>query len=205
MVYMRIDRNKFWGWVVVSLTLGLIVGLIAMFFIRGSSASKVTQLEQQLAAQSAESSSTISTLQLSLQSAEASVTELTARNSQLTSDLAAANAKVTAAKKSTTTTTTAISFVSRSVSPTSVEASHTLTLTVKIDGHADKVRMQIVGGTYDQTFYLSRVSTSGGVETWRRSVKAPPKKGTYHYYAGAFVGTTKKTMPGVSAWTFEVK
>ena len=208
MVYMRIDRNKFWGWVVVSLLVGLLVGLGVMFIVRGSSAATVTTLEKQVAtlsAQSKEASDTIAAMQASLASAEASITDLTAKNSQLTSDLATAKA----AAKKTTVAAGSLTITSRSVSPQSVEASHTLVLTVKVTGHPDKVRMQILGtgsvSSYDQTYYLSKVSTSGNTETWRRSIKAPAKKGVYRYYAGAFIGTKKVTMPGVSALTFQVK
>lgn len=204
MVYMRIDRNKFWGWVVVSLLVGLLVGLGVMFIGRGSSSGEVTALEEKFAAQSKEASDTIAVMQASLASAEASITDLTATNSQLASDLAAAQA---AAQKTAVADNT-LTITSRSVSPTSVEASHTLVLTVKVTGHPDKVRMQILGTgslSYDEMYYLSKVSTSGDTEVWRRSIKAPAKKGVYRYYAGAFIGSKKVTMPGVSAWTFEVK
>lgn len=204
MVYMRIDRNKFWGWVVVSLLVGLLVGLGVMFIGRGSSSGEVTALEEKFAARSKEASDTIAAMQASLASAEASITDLTATNSQLASDLAAAQA---AAQKTAVADNT-LTITSRSVSPTSVEASHTLVLTVKVTGHPDKVRMQILGTgslSYDEMYYLSKVSTSGGTEVWRRSIKAPAKKGVYRYYAGAFIGSKKVTMPGVSAWTFRVK
>lgn len=201
MVYMRIDRNKFWGWVVVSLLVGLLVGLGVMFIGRGSSSGEVTALEEKFAAQSKEASDTIAAMQASLASAEASITDLTATNSQLTSDLAAAQA---AAKKATVVPANTVTITSRSVSPTSVEASHTLVLTVKLTGHPDQVRMQIVGTGYDQTFYLSKISTSGETETWRRSIKAPPKKGTYRYYPGALIGG-KRVTAGASARTFVVK
>ena len=45
----------------------------------------------------------------------------------------------------------------------------------------------------------------GSIVTWTRSVKAPGNKGVYRYYATAYVGTKKTEMPGVSAWTFQVK
>jgi Tfp pilus assembly protein PilX len=201
MVYMRIDRNKFWGWVVVSLLAGLLVGLGVMFVARGSSAGQVSALEERLAAQSKDASDTIAAMQATLASAEASITDLTAQNSQLASDLATAKA---AATKPPTVAANTVTITSRSVSPTSVEASHTLVLTVKVTGHPDKVRMQIVGTGYDQTFYLTKISTSGQSETWRRSIKAPTKKGTYRYYAGGLIGT-KRVTASTSARTFVVK
>jgi len=203
MTYMRIDSNKFWGWVVVSLLVGLGIGLTIMFVQGAGRASEINKLRSQLTSQSEEASGTLADLQARLASAEASITDLTAKNSQLTSDLAAAQS----AAKTTSSTTSAgtLSFSSRSVSPNSVATGANLTLTVKIKGHATRVRMQILGTGYDKLYYLTKVSTSGGVETWRRTVTAPTKKGTYRYYAGAFIGTKKFTMPGVSAWTFQVK
>lgn len=205
MVYMRIDRNKFWGWVVVSLLVGVLVGSTFMFFARSASSGTVTQLRSQLASEAASATAQIEALQASASSLEASVSALEAANSQLTSDLAGAQTPKTTTKKTTTTTST-VDFVSRSVSPTSVSTSGTLTFTVKITGHPDKVRIQVIGqgsaSSYDDTFYLSKVSTSsGGTETWRGSIKAPKKKGTYHYFAGAFKNSVKTTMSGTKSFT----
>lgn len=205
MVYMRIDRNKFWGWVVVSLLVGVLIGSTFMFFARSASSGEVTQLKTQLESQSAEASNNIAAMQATQASLDASITALEASNAQLTADLAAA--KTTKASTTATATTTQVTFVSRSVSPSSASASSTITLTVKVKGHPDKVRMQIKGTggiSYDQTFYLTKVSTSSsGTETWRRTIHSPTKKGTYNYYAGAFKNGEKTTMGGTQS--FKVK
>jgi hypothetical protein len=101
-----------------------------------------------------------------------------------------------------------VTVTERTVSPTSVEASHSLTLTAKVQGNADKVSMKLVGingVSYTKTYNLTKSSTSGSIVTWKRTVTAPGKKGMYRYYATAYVGTKAYEMPGVSAWTFEVK
>lgn len=207
MTYMRIETTKFWGWVVVSLLVGLGIGLATMFVQSAGRASEINKLKSQLTSQNEEASGTLADLQARLAGAETSVTDLTAKNSQLTSDLASTQAALAAAKKvsSSTSSTGTLEITSRAVSPSSMAPGANITLTVKVKGHADKVRMQVVGTGYDKLYYLTKVSSSGGVETWRRTVTAPTKKGVYRYYAGAFIGTKKFTMPGVSAWTFEVK
>lgn len=202
MTYMRIDSNKFWGWVVVSLLVGLGIGLTIMFIQGGGRATEINKLRSQLTTQSEEASATLVDLQARLASAEASVTGLTATNSQLTSDLAAA--KTTAKTTASTTNAGTLSFVSRSVSPSTVASGASLTLTVKVKGSATKVRMQITGGPsgYSSTVHaLHKTSTSNGVQTWKVTITAPSKKGTYDYVVGAYLGTKKITSNG----TFKVK
>jgi hypothetical protein len=201
MTYMRIDTNKFWGWVVASVLVGLGIGLTIMFVQGSGRASEISKLKAQLTKQSAEASGTLSDLQARLANAEASVTDLTAKNSQLTSDLAAAQVAAPAAGTAGTSSSGTLSFVSRTVSPSTVATGHSITLTVKIKGTADKVRMQIVGTGYNKTIYLTRVSTSGGVQTWRKTVTAPTKKGVYNYFAGAYIGTKHSTMSGTRSFT----
>lgn len=200
-----VSRGTFWGFLVLALVIGLVIGLGVMVWQRASLTSDIRALETKLATAEASTTATAQQLQdleARLASADASMTELTAQNAQLTADLAAAKTALAAATSSTVTIT------ERAVSPTSVEASHTLALTVKVQGKADKVQMRIVGQsgiTYSQTFNLTKSTTSGDIVTWKRSVTAPSKKGTYRYYATAYVGTKKYEMPGVSAWTFVVK
>ena len=69
-----------------------------------------------------------------------------------------------------------------------------------------EVRIQVIGpgssSSYNELFYLSKVSTSSsGTETWRKTIKAPKTKGTYKYYAGAFKGDEKTTMGGTKSFT----
>lgn len=203
MTYMRIETNKFWGWVVVSLLVGLGIGLVIMFVQSAGRASDLNKLKSQMTAQSEEASATITDMQGRLTEADASIADLTARNSQLTSDAAAAQAAAAAAKKTTPAAGTLV-ITSRSVSPSTVATGARITLTVRVKGTADKVRMQISGpGGYYKLYYLKRASTSGGVQTWRTTVTAPSKKGTYAYFVGAYIGTKKFTMAGTR--TFVVK
>jgi hypothetical protein len=201
-----VSRGAFWGFLVLALVIGLGTGLGVVVWQRAALTSDIRALETKLATAEASATATAQQLQdleARLASSDASMTELAAQNMQLAADLAAAKTALAAAVSSGT-----ITITERAVSPTSVVASHTLTLSVKVQGKADKVQMRIVGQsgiTYSQTFNLTKSSTSGDIVTWKRSVTAPSKKGTYRYYATAYVGTKKFEMPGVSAWTFVVK
>jgi hypothetical protein len=204
MSYLRIERGKFWGWVVVSLLVGLGVGFGTMFLITASGSDQVRVL-----------SNRISSLQGQLTSADASLTVLADRNAQMTLDLEAANAQIAsleaAANETTTPTpepTITIAVTSRAISPSSVVASEnvTLTMTAKVTGSPTKVVMRIYNAakTFDHTYTLSKVSTSGDTQTWRATTKAPTVIGTYRYYATASKGDVKVTMKGVDAATLKV-
>lgn len=203
---LRISRRGFWGSLLVALVIGVVIGVGLLLWQRAALNSEIRALETKLA--TAEASSTATTqqtqdLETRLASVDASLTNLTAQNAQLAADLAAAKTALQAAQNPG-----AVTVTERTVSPTSVEASHNLTLTAKVQGKADKVQMKIVGTSgivYSKVYNLTKSSTSGSVVTWKRTVTAPGKKGMYRYYATAFVGTKSYAMPGVSAWTFEVK
>jgi uncharacterized membrane-anchored protein YhcB (DUF1043 family) len=204
---MRISRGAFWGFLALALVIGLAVGGGILVWQRTTLLSDIRKLETRLTAAEASMASSADQLaqaQTQLASAEASVAGLTASNTQLTSDLASATAALAVARASTMLTIT-----ERSVSPTSVEASHTLTLTAKVQGTATKVTMKIIGtgsvASYSATHTLTKSTTASGITTWKRSVSSPSKKGVYRYYATAYMGTKAFEMPGVSAWTFEVK
>jgi flagellar hook assembly protein FlgD len=206
MAYMRMQESKFWGWVVVSLVVGLGAGLIGMyFFTQYSSAKKVEAARTELSGQIADATTKSSALETRLASAEASLAALTEANAQLTTELEAAKANTRTS--STTTTSSALTVVSREIQPDSVTASHTVTMTAKVKGAPDKVTMRVTStsGGFDQTYSLKKVSTSGSTETWRASYKAPAKKGEYRYYATATTGNTKVTMPGASPSTLTVR
>jgi hypothetical protein len=203
---MRISRWGFWGSLAAALVIGLVIGLGLLLWQRSTLNADIRALETSLATAEASATTTVQQIQdleARLASADASMTDLTAQNTQLAADLAAAKKALTSAQSSGTVTVT-----ERAVSPTSVETSHSLTLTVKVQGKADKVQMKIVnsGGTaYSKVYNLTKSTTAGDIVTWKRTVTAPGKKGTYRYYATAYVGTKKYEMPGVSAWSFEVK
>jgi hypothetical protein len=207
MVYMRIDRGKFWGWVIVAGLVGLLVGAGFTYLLGGSEREQLTLLQGRLAAASATASATVD-LQTQLQSAEASVTSLAAQNSHLASDLAAAQAAPKSSSSSSSSSSTGtVSFISRDVQPNSITTTGTMTLVVKLKGHPSSVKMRVVGlsgVSFDQTYSLGHSSTSGTTQTWKATVHAPTKKGDYRFYATAYVGSHSFAMPGVSAWMFEV-
>jgi uncharacterized membrane-anchored protein YhcB (DUF1043 family) len=210
MPYMRIESNKFWGWVVVSLLVGLGIGLVIMLVRTGSLNDQIRVLRNQVAAAST-SATASADVQNQLASAEASLTALTDQNTQLTSDLASANAQITSLQgsSSSTSTTPTIVLTSRTVTPSTVATSGTITMTVKVTGGPSKVTMRIYNAskTYDHTFTLKKVSgSSSGTETWRLTgVKAPTKTGTYSYYATAALGSQRVTKVGASPSSFKVK
>lgn len=211
MPYMRIESNKFWGWVVVSLLVGLGIGLLIMVVRTGSLSDQIRILRNQVAAATTNATASPG-VQSQLASDEASITALTSQNAQLTSDLAAANAQISSLQGSgsTTTSTTAptIAVTSRTVTPSTVATSGTITMTAKITGGPAKVTMRVYNSSksYDKTFTLKKVSGSAsGTETWRATASAPTKVGTYSYFATATLGSQSVTKVGASPSTFKVQ
>jgi hypothetical protein len=216
LVYMRNGRNTSRGRIIASLLVGLGFGLMIMFFLRPARIDEIASIKADTAGKAAKSNDerdALAGLRTELASANAMIATLTAANSQLTSDLAVAQktvhreAKVAVKQTTPVSSKPTVEIASRSVSPATVKPNGNILLTVKVKGHPDKVRMQIVGQgsvSYNEIIYLVRVSKSGGNETWRKNVKAPPKQGKYRYYARALLGSKVVKMPGVSDWTFEV-
>ena len=209
MPYMRIESNKFWGWVVVSLLVGLAIGLVIMLARTSSLNGQITVLQNRVNGASANASEALASVQAQLASDEASITALTDQNVNLATQLAAAQAQVKTLKKtsSSSTSTSTVTVVSRSVSPSTVATSGSITMTVKVTGHPSSVTMRVYTSSksFDTTYSLHRITRSGNNETWRATVKAPKKSGTYRYYATATKGSTKVTIPGASPKTFKVK
>jgi hypothetical protein len=208
MLYMRIPRNKFWAWVIVAMLCGLVIGLGIMLVQTSSLGSQIAVLKNRVNSASATTSDTAA-VQAQLASAEASITALTDQNTQLTADLATANQKIKSLKGSSgsTSSTSTITVTSRSVSPSTVATSGTITMTAKVTGHPASVTMRVynTSKSFDKTYSLRRVSTSGSAETWRIAVKAPRTRATYHYYATAIKGSVRKTLAGASPGTFTVR
>jgi hypothetical protein len=206
MAMMRISSNKFWSWVVASLVVGLGIGLLIMMLRTGTLTSRITTLEKQVASAGTESSATLA-LQGQLASAEASLTALADQNAQLAADLAAAQSSSATNPPPSQTTTPVIAVTSRKITPSSANASATITLTVKVTGSPSSVTMRIYNSSksYDKTFTLHKSSTSGGTQTWKATTKAPGKAGAYHYYATATKGSVHVTMVGASPSLLTVK
>jgi hypothetical protein len=205
MQYLKMPQNKFWGWVIASILLGLGIGLVIMFVSSASATNRIAALQAQLAGTSTDTSAALAAAETRAASAEASVAALSDQVTQLTADLQAAQSGGTTEPSTPATPTLVIK--SRTIAPNSVNASHTITLTAKVTGSPTKVTMRIYNSSksYDKTFTLHKASTSGGTQTWHSSAKAPPKAGTYHYYATATKGSVRVTMPGKSPSLLTVK
>ncbi|HEX9092424.1 MAG TPA: hypothetical protein VF902_00435 [Coriobacteriia bacterium] len=207
----RARRPNLWALLAIGFAVGIALGAVLLLWQRFALNREIDALSARL--ESAEASATAASqlaegYDLRLASAEASMQALTTQNSELASDLVGTRASLETANKQIAEASSTVTITERSVSPTSVEASHSLVLQVKLQGKPDKVQMKIVGQSgvsYSKTFNLTKSTTSGNAQTWKRSVTAPPTPGTYRYYATAYVGTKSFEMPGVSAWTFEVK
>ena len=207
---MRIPQNKFWGWVVASVIFGLAIGLAIMVVSGTASANRIAALQTQLSGAGIDTSAAIAVSESRAVNAEAQVASLSEQVAQLTADLAAANGTgATSGTSDTSTTSTgSVTITSASIAPSSVSATHTITLTVKVKGSPSKVQMRIhgvSGQSFDLTYSLKKVSTSGSTQTWRKVMKAPAKSGTYRYYASAFIGSTRAATRDLTSLTFKVK
>jgi len=205
MQYVRMPRNKFWGWVVASLVIGLGLGLGIMFWNSSAATSRIASLEARLSGASTDASAAVSAAEARTAAAEASVSSLTAQNAQLTAELAAASGsqQTTSATESSAT----IAVTSRTVTPSSVGTTGTITMTAKVTGHPGSVTMRVYTSSksFDKTYTLKKISTSGDSETWRLAVKAPATAGKYNYFATAIKGSERVTMTGASPKSFVVK
>jgi flagellar hook assembly protein FlgD len=205
MAYMRMQENRFWGWVIVSLVVGLGVGMGSMYlFTQAAAAKKVEASRAELTSQITEANAKSTALETRLASSEASAAALAEANTQLTEQIDKAT---TAAKDSAApSSASGLEVVSREIQPDDVAASGTMTMTAKVKGSPDKVTMRIEAksGSYDETYTLDKTSSSGSTQTWRSTAKAPSNTGDYTYYATAISGDTKVTMPGTSPSTLTV-
>lgn len=205
MQYIRMPRNKFWGWVVASLVVGLGLGLGIMLWNSSAATSRIASLEARLSGASTDASAAVSAAEARAAAAEASVSSLTAQNEQLTADLAAAGGSQQAT--SATESSATIAVTSRTVTPSSVGTTGTITMTAKVTGHPGSVTMRIYTSSknFDKTYTLKKISTSGDSETWRLAAKAPSTAGKYNYFATAIKGSERVTMAGASPKSFVVK
>jgi hypothetical protein len=207
--YLRIPKNKFWGWVFSSIVIGLLLGAGAAWTIsRSSSAKQVDDLKQQLASEKSSAASNLASLQSRLDSANTSLTTVAQQVDQLKTAADAAKAATTkkSSTSSTASSTVTLEVTSRSVSPSSIATGDAITLTAQVQGNADRVTMRIYSsGGSSYTYSLKKSSTDGDASTWKRTVNGPKKAGTYHYYATAYAGTKSATMPGASPKTLTVK
>ena len=208
--YLRIPKNKFWAWVFTSIAIGLVLGAGAAYALgRASSTSQVDDLKKQLASQTAQDASKLAEVQARLDSADASLTALSQQYTQLQQQNATAadNADTKSTSSATSASTDTLEVISRTVSPSTVATGDYITLTARVQGGPDKVSMRITSrSSGDSTTYsLKKSSTSGSIQRWRLTIKAPKTKGTYTYYATAYRGTKSATMPGASPSKFTVK
>jgi hypothetical protein len=208
--YLRIPKNKFWAWVFASLALGLLLGAGAALVLGRASATKqIDDLKKQVASQASAAASSATALQSRLDSAEASLTSVSAQYAQLQQQNTAAKPSTPSdgSASSPSSTTVTLEVISRTVVPSTVATGDPITMTARVKGHPDKVTMRIIlAATGASTTYsLKKSSTVGDVERWKRTVSAPKAKGTYRYYATAYLGAKSATMPGAKPSTFTVK
>lgn len=204
------SRPKPWAFLALGLAIGVIIAAGLLFWQKTAADAQIDRLTRRL--ESAEASASSSSalfedIEQQLRSAETSIDALSVQNSQLASELASTRSALASATALLDEASRTVTITERAVSPSSIAASGTITLEVKLKGKADKVQMKIVGVSvtgFTKTYNLSKVSTASGVETWRKTITAPGTAGTYRYYATAWVGTKTFEMPGVSAWTFQV-
>jgi hypothetical protein len=168
--------------------------------------NQITVLQHQLTAASAGGTESVAALQTQLSAAEASVTALTDQNAQLQADLTA-NAGQSGTTDTTTSTAPTLVITSRTLTPSTVATSGAMTMTAKVTGGPTSVTMRVYNSSksYDKTFTLKKISTSGETTTWRLKATGPSKVGTYHFYATAKNGSVHVTMAGASPGTLKVK
>ena len=222
----REGRRTLRIWLAVGLLAGLVVGLVVLAVERARLIDGVSRLERDVATmeqKGKEQGAARAALENELAAAHDTIASLTATLQERTNALVAAQGAAQAAAKPAAPPVEAkpaakrpaekkpaekpLRIMSRSVTPSSVKASADIQLVVKVKGRADKVRMQIIGTkgvAYNVVTYLAAATKAGEIETWRKTVKAPPKKGTYLYYARAFFGGKVVNMAGSADRTFEV-
>jgi cytoskeletal protein RodZ len=194
-------RKALWIWVIVAFVVGLAPGAAAAWWLRRTSVAT----RQQLIATNTTLRSQNRALQTKLDAAEASVTALSDQIAQ-----AQAGPSATTVQTSTSTTagpTGEPTIVGRAVKPLVVTHGGKLVLSVVVTGHADKVNMRVVGrgGAFDKTYFLGKASVESTGATWEKTIEAPETPGNYNYYAIAYSGGKKYTMPGVAEFVFQVK
>ena len=207
----RPSKRALWTFAAIGLAVGLALGIGLLVWQRVALLADKRVLQNQLAAveeSATASADQVATLEARMASMEATLAALSADNTRLSSDLASAQAALDAANTRLLDAAKTLTITERSVSPQSVVKGASFVLEAKVKGTADKVQMKLVGTsplTYSKVFNLTKVSTSSGVQTWKRTITAPTDIGVYRYYATAYIGTKSFEMPGVSAWSFEVK
>ncbi len=193
-------RRAVWGYVLVAFVVGLLPGGAGAFLLWRTS----TGTRAQLMSRNAQLNSENQALLQRVNSAEASVSALTSKLDQLNAQVLGTRS-VSSASTGTGTPSGPPGIFERSVTPSEVSPGGKVTLTVKLKGHADVAKIRIAGGSFDKIYDLARESYDSDGEVWQNVIKAPSAGGTYRYYAIAYAGGRKYTMPGASGWSFVVK
>jgi len=204
--YLRIPKNKFWGWVFTSLAVGLVLGVGVTYAVgRSSSARQIEDLKQQLASKTSEAASQTASLQARLDSVSASLTAVSQQYQALKAQQDATDQNTS--NEDTASSSAKLEVLSRKVSPSSVATGDNITLTAEVQGNPDKVTVRIYRSAngFDETYSLKKTSSNSKSETWKKTISAPKKTGTYTYYATAYLNGKSATMPGASPSTFKVK
>jgi hypothetical protein len=210
-----VSRGGLSGFLGLAFALGLALGVALLLVQRVALLEDLRIADSKLAVSksaASQSTSEMAALQERLTSTEASLQAVADQNAELTSALTSATARVDAlvaaaqtaqttpfTGSSTTATSAVVSasvirILERSVSPASATATTPLTFVVRTSGKADRVMIRILsmdGKSYNVAYNLSRISSSGGVDVWRKIVAAPAKAGTYRYFPTAYKGPVR--------------
>jgi cell division protein FtsB len=194
-------RRFLWLWIVLAFLLGLVPGVGLFLFTR------TTYIEnyRQVAARNAQLVEKNRKLELQLDSAEASASAFAAEAArQQTGSSADATGTGTAGEVPTGGPTT---ITAKSATPSPVARGAKLTLSMSVAGKAaERANIRIVGpGGFDKTYFLGKTGTQNGAEVWEKTIDAPRTPGAYRYYAIAYSGGQKVTMPQTANVTFAVK
>lgn len=208
-----LSRGGFWGFLALAFALGLMVGIGLLMWQRTAFLSDVKVLEKRLAdetAQQKDVSEEVEDLRETLSSREASLDALAEQNTSLTAELASSTAALAAAKAAAVTATTTaptgpVSISGHDYGPKPVPAGGQYTITATVRGAASKVTVRVfdvqANLNYKKDFGLTRVSSSGGTETWQVTLSGPAA-GHYHYWVYAYVGSkevARNTKGGFSS------
>jgi hypothetical protein len=206
--YLRIPKNKFWGWVISSIAFGMLLGALGAYALsRAASTQQIDELKQQLQTQASESASSTASLESELASREASLAALNDQYVALQQQQAQAATQESASSSSDSGSDLPLEVIARTVRPSEVATGDDITLTARVQGNPERVTMRIYNSAldYDETYTLKRTSRGETIDTWRRVAEAPTESGTYRYYATAYLGDKSATQPGASPGSFEVE
>ncbi len=193
--------GKTWLWAGIAFVVGLAIGLGVFVWQFSTTERTIATAKRSLESQNASLTAEVQRLTNAARTAEASVAAITTPGTGASATTSSAGGQQTAAQP-----TGPVKITARSVTPAQVARGKQITLTLKVQGSgvtAARMRIYSPAASYDKIFDLAKVA--GDPTTWTRTISAPSTPGTFKYFALAYVGGTRYTMPGVSGFTFKVQ